>query len=268
MPGGGFYDRNRDPYPNTADTTDYSGSFITRDAPVDTGGYPDTGDTTDYSGSFITRDSPVDSGGLQSQNTTSGSGGTDPSQILADITNEEFAIYEEDFLPVEEQLIAEATDPQSGNKAAEQALADQQAGFARQKAIRDRGLGRTGTDISLGQSAKMSQLDALAGATGGVGAANLARRGQIAEDDATITNLVQAGQSLRGIALQGLGAASNMQSQRDAMGRANQAQAQQQFMSNVGAGAGIGGAIGYGASIGGPWGAAIGAGIGALVSIF
>jgi len=191
-----------------------------------------------------------------------GGGSSDPGDILAAITNEDFAIYEDDFLPVEEDLIAEVTDPASGNNAASQALQDALAGFDRQKSVADRGLGRTGTSVTVGQQSKLDSARGLARSTTGVGAANLARRNQNADNDATITNLVQAGQSLRGVALQGLGAAANMSSQRDAQGRANDAQAQAGFLSNVGTGAGVGFAVG------GPVGAGIGAGVGALVSLF
>jgi len=185
-----------------------------------------------------------------------------PDAILANITNEEFAIYESDFLPVEEQLIEEATDKQSGNKAAEAALKDSLEGFDRQRKQFDRGLGRSGIETTGAQQAKLDKGFDRARTRGGVNAANLARRNQIQEDDETITDLVNAGQNLRGVSLQGLGAASNMQHAREQQGRANKAQASSNFMSNVGTGAGIG------FSIGGPVGGAVGAGVGALVSLF
>ena len=181
---------------------------------------------------------------------------------LASITNEDFAIYEADFLPVEENLIRDINDVNSGNNAAEAALSDSLSAFDRQKAQTERGLGRTGTRITSAQRSKIDKTRQFDRSTTGVNSANLARRSQIGEDDATRTNLIQAGQSLRGVALQGLGAVSNMSSQRDAQGRANDAQAQSQFMGNVGTGAGVGFAVG------GPVGAVAGAGIGALVSLF
>jgi len=185
-----------------------------------------------------------------------------PGDILANITNEDFAIYEQDFLPVEEQLIADATDAESGNKAAEAALADTLSGYDRQRAVGERGLGRTGVAMTAGQQAKVDQLSGLGRTQAGVGSANLARRGQNAQNDATITNLVQAGQSLRGVALQGLGAASSMETQRNQAGEAMKSQAFGQTMSNIGTGAGIGFAAF------GPVGAVAGAGIGLLTSLF
>lgn len=185
-----------------------------------------------------------------------------PDQQLANITNEEFDIYKADFLPVEEELIAEVTDEQRGNKAAEKAMRDFQEGFGRQKKVRDRGLGRQGIETTAGQQAKMGRAEGLATAVGSVGAANMARRATIAEDEQTVSEMVNAGQSLRGIALQGLGAAAGMQTQRDMQGRAAASQQSQNFMGNVATGAGVGMATF------GPPGALVGAGVGALVSLF
>lgn len=185
-----------------------------------------------------------------------------PDAKLASITNQEFDIYKKDFLPVETELIAEATDEGAGNEAAEQALRDFNEGFGRQKSVFDRGIQRSGQRVNTAQQTKLDRQAGLAKAAGGVGAANLARRNKEAENDATVSDMVNAGQSLRGIALQGLGAAAGMQTQRDMQGRAAASQQKQGFMGNVATGAGLGW------SVAGPVGGAVGAGVGALVSLF
>lgn len=185
-----------------------------------------------------------------------------PSDTLADIVNESQEIYENDFLPVEEQLIEDATDPNSGQTAAQTALDDSTAAFNRQEAQFERGIQRTGGSVSTAQREKLDQQKGLARATSTIGAANLARRDQNAQNDATIEGLVQTSQGLRGNALAGLTAAAGLENQRNMAGDALKSQAKQNTMSSIATGAGIG------FSVGGPVGGAIGAGVGALVSFF
>lgn len=185
-----------------------------------------------------------------------------PSDTLAGIVNESQEIYENDFLPVEEQLVEDATDPNSGQAAAQTALDDSTAAFNRQEGQFERGIQRTGGSVSTAQREKLDQQKGLARATSTIGAANLARRDQNAQNDATIEGLVQTSQGLRGNALAGLTAAAGLENQRNMAGDAAKSGAKQNMMSNVATGAGIG------FSVGGPVGGAVGAGVGLLVSLF
>lgn len=196
--------------------------------------------------------------------TKSGTGGnkTDPDKILADITNASFEQYEEDFKPVEEELIDEISSDQGERDAAAQARLDSRAAFDRGMGRFKRRVGRGGIGMSAQQQSDTQKQAGLAGARTEVGSANLARRGQEEIDIATRTDLVLAGQGLRGQALQGLGQAATMQGQREAAGNAMDAQNKSSMMGSIGAGAGIG------FSMGGAPGAAVGAGIGLITSLF
>ena len=188
---------------------------------------------------------------------------SNPDKILADITNKSFEQYEEDFKPVEEELISEISSDQGERDAAAQARLDSRAAFDRGMGRFKRRVGRGGIGMSAQQQSDTQKQAGLAGARTEVGSANLARRGQEEVDIATRTDLVLAGQGLRGQALQGLGQAATMQGQREAAGNAMDAQKKSSMMGSIGAGAGMGFAMG-----GGLPGAAVGAGIGLITSLF
>ena len=193
---------------------------------------------------------------------STGGNKTDPDKVLADITNASFEQYEEDFKPVEEELIDEISSDQGERDAAAQARLDSRAAFDRGMGRFKRRVGRGGIGMSAQQQSDTQKQAGLAGARTEVGSANLARRGQEEIDIATRTDLVLAGQGLRGQALQGLGQAATMQGQREAAGNAMDAQNKSSMMGSIGAGAGIG------FSMGGAPGAAVGAGIGLITSLF
>jgi hypothetical protein len=185
-----------------------------------------------------------------------------PSDILADITNDQFQQYEEDFKPVEEALIEEVEDNTAELAASEQAKKDSRAAFDRGMKRNERRIKRTGITMSAGQAANLDKQMGLAGGRTVTGAANLAYRGQEQEDAATTTDLVLAGQGLRGTALSALGNAATMESQREQAGLALQAQHTQNTLGSIGSGA----ALGF--QMYGPVGGAVGAGIGLLTSFF
>lgn len=185
-----------------------------------------------------------------------------PQDTLASVTNEDFQNFQEDFVPVMEDIVKDVTDPQSGNTAGSTALQDANLAFDRNRAIFERQLARTGTKVNQGQRRKLEQQFGLGRARTTVNAANLARRAKDDENLQAIQGQIEAGQSLRGNALAGLGAAAGLQGQREQTGAALAAQAQQQTFSNIGSGAGIGFAVG------GPVGGLVGAGVGLLASLF
>lgn len=188
--------------------------------------------------------------------------GTSPTQILADITNEDYQNFEKDFVPVMESVIGEITDPQGPNKAAVEAADQAGLRFDRQRAMFERQMARTGTKINQQQRTKLDQQFGLARGRSLTNAANLARRDKDDENTQALQGQIEAGQSLRGNALQGLGAAAGLESRRQMLGQQLARQQEGSFFSNVGTGAGIG------ASIGGPVGAVVGGLAGAVVSIF
>jgi hypothetical protein len=188
--------------------------------------------------------------------------GPSPSKILADITNEDFKNFEEDFVPVMESVIGEITDPQGPNKAAVEAADQAGLRFERQKEMFERQMARTGTKINQQQRSKLDQQFGLARGRSLTNAANLARRDKDDENTMALQGQIEAGQSLRGNALQGLGAAAGLESRRQMLGQQLARQQEGNFFSNVGSGAGIGFAVG------GPVGAAVGGLAGAVVSIF
>lgn len=185
-----------------------------------------------------------------------------PTQILADITNEDFQNFEEDFVPVMESVIGEITDPQGPNKAAVEAADQAGLRFERQREMFERQMARTGTKINQQQRSKLDQQFGLARGRSLTNAANLARRDKDDENTMALQGQIEAGQSLRGNALQGLGAAAGLESRRQMLGQQLARQQESSFFSNVGSGAGIGFAVG------GPVGAAVGGLAGAVVSIF
>lgn len=191
-----------------------------------------------------------------------GGGGSSPSDILANITNEDYQNFEKDFVPVMESVIGEITDPQGPNKAAVEAADQASLRFDRQRAMFERQMARTGTKINQKQRSKLDQQFGLARGRSLTNAANLARRDKDDENTMALQGQIEAGQSLRGNALQGLGAAAGLESRRQMLGQQLARQQEGSFFSNVGTGAGIG------ASIGGPVGAVVGGLAGAVVSIF
>ena len=193
-----------------------------------------------------------------------------PDQILADITAKDFENYKKDFLPVEQALIAEIDGTVAEEKAAKSAASDAGAAFDQGKERFARNVSRTGGSLSAEQQSAADKSAGLSRGAMTAGAANLARRAQSEEDTVTRTNLINAGQELRGQALQGLGQAATMSSQREQAGAAMKAQKQASTMSNIGTGAGLGMMAGAakGATVGGPWGAVIGAGVGLFASMF
>jgi len=190
------------------------------------------------------------------------SGSRSPSDILADITNKDWENYQKDFAPVETALTEEIAGNTAERAAAKSASSDAGAAFDRGRARFERRVSRTGLTLNKQQRTATDKSAGLARGKLTAGAANLARRGQKAQDTATRTDMILAGQGLRGQALQGLGQAATMDSQRTQAGKQMEAQAQQNTMSNIGTMAGIG------ASVGGPWGAVVGAGVGLISSLF
>jgi len=185
-----------------------------------------------------------------------------PSDQLAAITNKDFENYEKDFLPVEEALVKEISGDSAERKAALEARTAAERTFLRNRESLERERSRTGAGgMSSTVSREASAQQGLARSRVAVGASNQGYRHQAAEDSATRTNLVMAGQGLRGQALQGLGAAATMDNQRTAAGNAMKAQQKQSMMGNIGTGAAMGLTFGL------P-GAAIGAGVGFLASMF
>lgn len=185
-----------------------------------------------------------------------------PDDILAAITAEDYKNFEQDFVPVMESVVSEITDKDSPRQAALQAEGLANDRFNRDESIWRRQVQRTGTTIEADQEKRIQDKLGLARGRNTVNAANMARRYKEDENLGTMQSMIESGQSLRGNALQGLGAASGMQAQREAAGASLAAQQQQGFWGNVGTGAG------FGFAIGGPVGGAVGAGIGALVSLF
>lgn len=185
-----------------------------------------------------------------------------PSDVLASITNEDYANFEKDFVPVMESVIGEITDPQGPNKAAVEAADQAGLRFERQREMFERQMARTGTKINQQQRSKLDQQFGLARGRSLTNAANLARRDKDDENTQALQGQIEAGQSLRGNALQGLGAAAGLESRRQMLGQQLARQQEGNFFSNIGSGAGIGFAVG------GPVGAAVGGLAGAVVSIF
>ena len=82
-------------------------------------------------------------------------------------------------------------------------------------------------------------------------------------------SLLDAAQSTRQQALQGMADVSNQEAQREADNKQLKAAKKATTMGAVGTGAAVGMMAGAQAgSVGGPWGAAIGAGIGLVASLF
>ena len=82
-------------------------------------------------------------------------------------------------------------------------------------------------------------------------------------------SLLDAAQSTRQQALQGMADVSNQEAQRESENKQLKAAKKQQTMTNIGTGAAVGMMAGAQAgSVGGPLGAAIGAGVGLVASLF
>lgn len=191
-------------------------------------------------------------------------------QKLATVLQQDWDNYKDDFLPVEQDLIKKASDTGRGSAAGLEAAQTAGTAFQNSEGSFTRGLSRAGVDLTDAQSAKIADSRARDAALTKVTAANTTRRTVTDQNTAAQQGLLEAGQELRGNAIQGLSAAAGMESQRNATGSMLDGQQRQSQMSTIGTMAGMG-AVGTFAGMGaaaGPMGMAVGAGIGLLASLF
>jgi hypothetical protein len=193
----------------------------------------------------------------------------DPDKELAQITQEQWDDYQTNFLPEEKRLMGDITNPKAGLDAG--LRAQQTAGDAYRGSVDDtyRGFSRSGTTMSGDAYAKMNSNMQRGLSTAMVDANNRTRRHTESRNLDATQNMLEAGHSLKGNAIDGLTTAAGLQSQRESANAAISASNKSRTLGSIGSLAGLGAAQGWGAlAAAGPAGAAVGASIGLLASLF
>lgn len=185
----------------------------------------------------------------------------DPNAMNAQVTRNQWQLYQNRGVPMEDRIIAYGMDPNAAETEADLAGRDIANAFASTSRDADIALGRYGASMTAGQRATSARLRDLDKALAITGTKNEVRR---STRDYQTDLLGAVDQSMRGLsssASSSLGSAAAMQTAREQAGKDARAQWKQNTMSTVMSGAGLGMAAA------GPLGAGIGAGAGLLLTL-
>jgi hypothetical protein len=152
----------------------------------------------------------------------------DADKKFGQVTKDQYERFIRDFLPFEDQLLAETSSTRLVDRAADDAIdASRRALGMQQRAASRYG----GAGMSTAQMAEQTRLGQLGGALGAAGSVNTAQMQQEQINNALLADLINIGQGVNRTALSGLATASANEVARENAARAAKAQRKSQMMS-------------------------------------
>ena len=152
----------------------------------------------------------------------------DADKKFGQVTKDQYERFIRDFLPFEDQLLAETSSTRLVDRAADDAIdASRRALGMQQRAASRYG----GAGMSTAQMAEQTRLGQLGGALGVAGSVNTAQMQQDQINNALLADLINIGQGVNRTALSGLATASANEVARENTARAAKAQRKSQMMS-------------------------------------
>jgi len=190
------------------------------------------------------------------------SAGASPTKVSAAITNQEWADYQADFVPIENSIIEQVSGQGDVNSSANRAgsrVSDSFAGAAGQNA---RGLARAGITATADQKSSITRSTGLSSVLAKTTAENTTRTAVNERNVNSQGDLIGLGRGIADSSSRTSNEAANLEASRTAANDQLAAQKTQGALTNMGAGAAIGFQVGQAP------GAFVGAGVGLLASLF